>query len=160
MMFLWAFSKFLLEVHYLGLILPLTFLFQPWLNESHRELATCFVRIGFILVKLTYGKKCWHEGGRCSMNFITESCNFGTSYNRWSFTSTGISSFHDKSIFILFFFLLWCGVSKQIWWEGDAILRFNASYVYHQLRKLMAISDCSGSGIHVHPWWCIKKFQE
>ncbi|KAK7329253.1 hypothetical protein VNO77_23406 [Canavalia gladiata] len=25
----------------------------------------------------TYGKKCWHEGGRCSMNFIRESCNFG-----------------------------------------------------------------------------------
>ncbi|KAK7413022.1 hypothetical protein VNO78_04851 [Psophocarpus tetragonolobus] len=30
-----------------------------------------------LLVRLTYGKKCWHEGGRCSMNFIRESCNFG-----------------------------------------------------------------------------------
>ncbi|XP_029128306.1 uncharacterized protein LOC109803214 isoform X2 [Cajanus cajan] len=30
-----------------------------------------------LVVRLTYGKKCWHEGGRCSMNFIRESCNLG-----------------------------------------------------------------------------------
>lgn len=125
MMFLWAFSKFLLEVHYLGLILPLTFLFQTWLKESHRELATCFVTIGFISETnlwekmLAWGRKMLNELHHRKLQFwyFLQQVIFYINFK------VGISSSNDKSIFVFLIFFFFGVESPNKY--GEKVMQFS-----------------------------------